>query len=300
VATSGETTESNVSGKVGVQYKFSDVLSSYATATRGYKGPQVIPANLGSPSTVIRPEIPTAYEAGIKGGVFAGRLAYDVSVFYTKVKDYQGQRCRVNGAGALACLGESISSVDTKGIELELFGRPVAGLTVNAGFIYNEAEFPDGFTGYNPGDLRDPVPGTLIGQTDLGGRQIVGVPKTKFTLTADYSHPMGGAVEGFIGADTVHKSDVRMAYTGDDRFVYPAHWTVGAHLGVRSTNDSWLVEVFGRNLGGEREPATLFGGPAFVPPGVVPFLPNGTVDGISGWTAATTLRQVGLSAEFRW
>ena len=58
---------------------------------------------------------------------------------------------------------------------------------------------------------------------------------------------------------------MRLAYTGDDRFVYPSHWTVGAHLGVRSADDHWRVEIFGRNLGNEHEPATLFGGPAFVP-----------------------------------
>lgn len=299
VATRGETTESNVSGKVGLQYKFSEIMSGYATVTRGYKGPQVIPAQLGSPSSVINAEIPTAYEVGIKGAGLDGRLGYDVSAFYTKVKDYQGQRCRVNGVGVLVCLGESIPSVNTKGVELEVFGRPVAGLSLNAGIIYNEAEFPNGWTGYNPNDLRDPVPGTLIGQTDLSGLQIVGVPKTKFTLTADYSRPLG-AIEGFIGADTVYKDDVRLAYTADDRFVYPSHWTIGAHIGVRSADDHWRVELFGRNLGNEPEPATLFGGPAFVPPGVVPFIPNGAVDGVSGWTVPTTLRQVGLSAEFRW
>jgi iron complex outermembrane receptor protein len=299
VATRGATNESNVSGKIGAQYKFSEMLSGYATVTRGYKGPQVIPAALGSPSTVIGPEIPTAYEIGIKGAGLDGRLGYDVSAFYTKVRDYQGQRCRINGVGVLVCLGESIPSVKTKGIELDVFGRPAQGLTLNAGFIYNEAEFPDGWTGYNPNDLRDPVPGTLIGQTDLSGRQIVGVPKKKLTLATDYGRSFG-AVEGFIGADAVYKSAMRLAYTGDDRFIYPAHWTVGAHLGIRSPDDHWRVELFGRNLGDEHEPATLFGGPAFVPPGVVPFLPNGAVSGISGWTVPTSLRQVGLSAEFRW
>ena len=58
--------------------------------------------------------------------------------------------------------------------------------------------------------------------------------------------------------------------------------------------------MFARNLGNEHEPATLFGGPSFVPPGIVPFIPNGQVNGISGWLAPTSLRQVGLSAEFRW
>lgn len=298
VSSTGETSESNVSGKLGVQYSVNPDLSTYATVTRGYKGPQVIPAAQGSPSTVVDAEIPTAYEIGAKGATFNGLLAYEATVFYTKVKDYQGQRCRVNGVGVLACLGESIPSVTSKGIELTLFGRPLEGLNINGGFAYTVAEFPDGWTGYNPNDLRDPVAGTMIGQTDLSNKQIVGVPKTKFTFNADYSHPIG-PVEGYIGMDAVHKSEMRLSYTGDDRFVYPAHWTVGARLGIRSSDDKWNVELFARNLGADREPATLFGGPAFVPPGVVPFIPNGMVDGISGWTTPASLRQVGISGGVR-
>lgn len=298
VVTAGETSESNVSGKVGVQFKVSNELNTYATITRGYKGPQVIPAAQGSPTVVIDPEIPTAYEVGAKGSTLDGRLAYEASVFYTKVEDYQGQRCRVNGVGVLVCLGESIPSVKTKGVELTLFGRPVEGLNVNAGFVYNVAKFPAGWTGYNPNDLRDPVAGTTIGTTGLGNLQIVGVPKTKFTLSGDYEHALG-ALEGFVGFDAVHKSAMRLAYSGDARFMYPAHWSVGARLGVRSPDQKWSVELFARNLGKEREPVTLFGGPSFIPPGIVPFAPNGQVDGISGWTGQTTLRQVGLSAEVR-
>jgi iron complex outermembrane recepter protein len=298
VARSGAISESNVSGKIGVQYRFADSLNTYATITRGYKGPQVIPASLGSPSTVINAEIPTSYEIGAKGSMLKGRLAYEVAVFSTNVHDFQGQRCRINGVGVLVCLGESIPSVTSQGIEFTLFGRPAQGLNLNAGVIFNTAEFPAGWTGYNPSDLRDPVAGTTIGQTNLGGEQLVGVPKTKFVLNGDYSHAIG-ALEGFVGMDAVHKSEMRLAYTGDSRFVYPSHWTVGLRLGVRAPTQRWSAELFARNLGREREPVTLFGGPSFLPPGVVPFIPNGQTNGISGWTAATSLRQVGLSAEMR-
>lgn len=295
---SGKTSKSNISGKIGVQYKVSDDLSAFATLTRGYKGPQVIPAAQGSATVVIKPEIPTAFEVGLKGAALDGRMGYEMAVFYTKVKDYQGQRCRVNGVGVLVCLGESISSVKSKGLELSAYGKLAEGLTVNAGFAYTDAKFPANWTGYNPNDLRDPVAGTTIGQTSLGGLQLVGVAKSKFTLNGEYSHSIGAA-EGFVGLDAVHKSATRLAYTGDSRFIYPSHWMVGARAGVRGQDGNWSVEVFARNLGKDREPAVLFGGPSFLPPGVVPFLPNGQVDGISGWTVPTTLRQVGLSAEVR-
>jgi len=293
-STTGETSQSNISGKLGLQYKFSPDLNTYATYTRGYKGPQIIPAAQGTPATKINAEIPNAYELGLKGVAASGRLNYDISAFYTTVHDYQGQRCSINPVGVLICQGESIPSVTTRGLELELFGKPVHGLWVNAGFIYDEATFPGNWTGYDPNNLNG-------GTTSLGGLQLVGVPKEKFTLSGEYSHGLGG-IEGFFGADAVYKSEMRMGYSGDSRFVYPSHWTLGARLGIRGASNRWSAELYGRNLTNEHEPVTLFGGPSFVPPGAIPApgLSNGFVNGVSGWITQSGLRQVGLSVEARW
>ena len=301
LAQDGSTNENNVSGRLGLQYKLNSDLMAYFTATRGYKGPQVQPASQGSPSTVIAAEIPLAFELGIKGTMFDGRLGLDANVFSTKVKDYQGQRCGILPVGALACNPESVD-VTTRGAEFDVYGQPVEGLTLNGGIIYNIAEYPNGWTGFNPVDLCnpfvDPVNCDHFGTTSLSNAQLVGVPRTKFTLSGEYSHALR-AVRGFIGADTVYKSDLRLGPSGDPSYVYPAHWTIGARLGVRDANDHWSVELFGRNLGNNHEPVTLFGGPAFIPPGVVPFLPNGAVSGISGWQTPNSLRQVGLSLDWR-
>jgi iron complex outermembrane receptor protein len=128
----------------------------------------------------------------------------------------------------------------------------------------------------------------------------VNVPKDKFTLTADYTHSVGG-LNGFVSMDTVYKSDIRFGPTADERFIYPSHWTVGARLGVRSQTGTWSVALFARNLTNEHEPITLFGGPAFTSPS--PFAPpgsaaaNGFVNGISQIYAASELRQVGLTVD---
>jgi iron complex outermembrane receptor protein len=288
----GSLDEDNVSGRLGLQYKFSNDLNSYVTAVRGYKGPQVTPASQGNPQTVIAPEIPMAYEVGLKGAVLDGQLGIDANVFYTDVQDYQGQRCRINSIGALACTPESVPSVVTKGVELSVYGEPLKRLMLNAGFIYDVAEYPSGWTGYNPDNL------TATGTTDLSNQQIVGVPKTKLNFTADYSISLG-SIEGFVGADTVYKSDLRLGPTADPRFVYPSHWNTGARLGVRAADNSWTVTLFGRNLGNDHEPITIFGGPSFTGPGVDPAQPNGYVNGVSGWMTAASLRQVGLSVDLK-
>ena len=108
-----------------------------------------------------------------------------------------------------------------------------------------------------------------------------------------------GGVEAFIGADTVYKSDLRLGPTADARFVYPSHWNTGARLGVRADDDAWAVTLFGRNLGNDHEPITLFGGPSFTAPGADPAAPNGYINGVSGWMTASALRQVGLSVDLK-
>ncbi|HYM35062.1 MAG TPA: TonB-dependent receptor, partial [Steroidobacteraceae bacterium] len=163
----GSLDENNVSGRLGVQYKFNPNLSGYATAVRGYKGPQVSPASQGSPQTVIAPELPTSFEIGVKGALLDGKLGVDANIFHTDVKDYQGQRCLLNSIGVLVCLPETVTSVVTKGVELSVYGQPMTGLALNGGFIYIVAQYPTGWTGYNPDNL------TATGTTSLSDEQIV-------------------------------------------------------------------------------------------------------------------------------
>ena len=284
-------TADNVSGKVGLEYKANHDLNLFATVTRGYKGPQV-GVSAGNPVTRIAAEIPTAYEIGAKGAALGGKLGYEASLFLTKVKNYQGQRCSINGLGVLTCNGESIPSVTSQGFELSLFGRPIPNLYLNAGYAYDDAKFPTGWTGFNPSDLTGATP------TNLGGLQLVGSPKSKFTFNSEFKQPIG-TLESYIGGDFVYKSSVRLGYSGDPRFVYGAHGTVSLRGGLRGPGNMWSLELFARNLTQNREPATLFGGPSYLPPATVPFLPNGQVNGVSGWATAASRRQVGLSAEFR-
>jgi iron complex outermembrane receptor protein len=284
----GSLTKDNVSGKVGVQYKITPDVTSYFTVTRGYKGPQVTPAAEGTPQSVVGAEIPTAFELGIKGTSLEHRVNWDADVFYSRVHDYQGQSCSINPVGALACVGQSVPQVITKGVELDAFGKLFSGFTVNAGYIYDVAEYPSGYTGYDPDNLSG-------GTTDLSHLQLVGVPKNKLSLSGEYAFAVAASVQGFVEADTVYKSAMRLGPTADPRFVFPQNWNTGLRLGVRSLGDTWSVALFARNIGKDREPVTLFGGPSFTPPGANPAAPLGEVNGVSGWTTVNSLRQVGIT-----
>src|SRR5580700_280143 len=286
----GSLNKDNVSGRLGIQYKIDPDLTSYFTVVRGYKGPQVTPAAEGTPQTVIGAEIPTAFELGIKGSTLNHQLGWDSDIFYSRVHDYQGQACSLNPVGALVCIGQSVSQVVTKGFELNAYGQVAPGLTITAGYIYDIAKYPNGYTGYDPNNL-------VGGTTDLSNQQIVGVPKNKVSLSALYDFPLSDAIHGFVNADTVYKSAMRLGPTADPRFVYPGNWNTGLRIGVKSPTDTWSAAIFARNLGNDHEPVTLFGGPSFTPPGIVPGIPFGAVNGISGWQTVNSLRQVGITLE---
>jgi iron complex outermembrane receptor protein len=287
----GSLDKDNVSGRLGIQYRIVPDLTSYFTVVRGYKGPQVSPAAQGTPQTVIGAEIPTAFELGVKGSALDHRLGWDSDIFYSRVHDYQGQSCSINPVGNLVCVGQSVDQVTTKGFELNAYGQILPGLTITAGYIYDIAKYPGGYQGYDPNNL---TPG---GHTDLSNQQIVGVPKNKLSLSALYDIPLGAAIHGFVNADTVYKSSMRLGPTADPRFVYPANWNTGLRIGVRSPTDTWSAAIFARNIGQDHEPIVLFGGPSFIPPGAVPFVPLGAINGVSGWQTVNSLRQVGITLE---
>jgi iron complex outermembrane recepter protein len=289
-AESLEVTRNNVSGKLGVLYKLSPNWTARATVVRGYKGPQAEAATPQTPAIVVPSEIPLSYELGIKGDALEGRLGVDFTLFDTRDENYQGQSCALSPLGTLACTPNSVN-VTTRGVELSMNGRPLDRLLLTAGYIYDEATYPYSYRGFDPTDLT----GTTL---PMGGLQLVGVPKNKLTFTGNYSVPLGPVAIN-LGSDVTYKSDIRLGYSPDPRFVFPSAWTVGAHLDLRSSDDRWGVGLFARDLTNSHQPLTLFGGPAFTPPGVVPFLPLGAISGVSGWVGQQSLREVGISADLR-
>jgi len=241
----GSATEDNISEKVGVQYDVDKNMMAYATFSQGYKGPQLNVANPSVPAIIINPELPTDIEAGLKNTFFNGNIATDLSVFYDHVKNFQGQQCQPIVGGALSCGPVNYSAVDSKGIEFNVFGRPLPGLTVNSGLIYNPVKYPGGTLA---GD----------GSGDLGGTQLGNAPLWKFTLSGEYSHPIADSVDGYVSVDTVYKSDLNLDNSLDPNLHYPAHWIVGGRIGARTHDGRFGAAIFVRNLTDQHEPVLIF------------------------------------------
>jgi iron complex outermembrane recepter protein len=259
---------SKFSYRLGVQRDFAPQTMGYLTLSTGYKGPQISDSfdtapcvgNPGAPAGCgslygIKPEIPTSVELGIKTSVLDDRLAIDADVFYTKIKDYQGQNCAGNSSGTITCVPTNVSGVITKGVEVDIFGRPIPGLTLNFSGIYNPAEYPKNNPPYLASD-----------GTNLGGTQLTRAAKTKYTLSGEYSIPAGPNYKVIIGADAAYRSEISIYPSAQSRFIVPSGTITNARFGVQS-NDNWSLYVFGRNLGSTAFPRDFFPTP-FQPGGL--------------------------------
>jgi iron complex outermembrane receptor protein len=233
---------SKVSWRAGVQQNLAAHAMVYATISTGYKSPEISDTLTANPTTasggmyIVSPELPTAYELGFKTSVLDDRLAIDADVFYEDVKDYQGQSCSPSNQGTILCVAANVPTVKSKGVELDIFGRPLKGFTVNLSGIYNPASYPSGFLGSDG--------------SNLGGHQLNYASKTKATLSAEQTLPVSADYSLVIGADYTYRSSQSQYTSGLAQFVAPATNTYNARLGVTSSKN-WSIYLFGRNLGSE-------------------------------------------------
>lgn len=185
------TTSSNLSGKAALQYDFSRRIMGYVSYTRGYKGPAYnVFYNLTATGTnVIDPETSNSYEVGLKNTLFGGTLVLNVDAFYAKYHNFQANNPDVV-AGVVVTRFTNAGDVSTRGVEADLYWRPLDGLTVSGGVAYTDAHV-DQFT---------VAPGAPASAVIPAGTPLSYAPKWKGSLSADYKIRNGGPVIYYLGA----------------------------------------------------------------------------------------------------
>ncbi|WP_229452183.1 TonB-dependent receptor [Massilia niastensis] len=248
---SGSVRETNVSGKVGLQHVISKLANVYGTVSRGYKGPQidndtVVGAATTSGNftgTLIRPELPTSIELGTKLTMLDRRLDVDLAAFHTKIKDFQEQNCTLTSAGALGCIPLNVPEVVTKGFEADIRARPLPQLQLGMSMaVILDTEYPEGFT---------------IGNNSSDGQRLLYSPKTKATLSGDYSWDLPGDYELKLGGDIVYKSRVRLCNSLEASCGFGGHNVSSLRLTLRSPDSKWSAQLYARNLSDKRVPNAI-------------------------------------------
>lgn len=241
----------NFSWRLGAQYEWSKDVMAYVTATRGYKGPAI--NDQASPPLVhpiIVPEIPMYYEAGVKATLFDGRMLATAAYFHNRVENFQTSVfAPPTATNPVANFAQGNAPfITSQGLDVEVFGRPIENLTLNAGVIYDDAQYASSFVvACNPEQVKGTGACSTLGTTQAVP-QIAGAPKWKFLLNGEYDHNLSSSLVGYIQSDLSFTSKIYAAATPNPRTDIPAETLWGARLGVRSEDGRWGVSIFGRNL----------------------------------------------------
>ncbi|WP_229464090.1 TonB-dependent receptor [Massilia sp. 9I] len=279
----GNASETNFSGKLGLQHVISRDANVYATLSRGYKGPQIDNDSPVSAATVagnyagklVKPEIPTSVEVGTKLSFLERRLDLDLAAFHTKIKDFQEQNCTLTAVGALSCIPLNVPEVTSKGIEADIRARPLPQLQMGMSLaVILDTAYPAGF---------------IFDSSNVGGQRLLYSPKNKATFSADYSWDLPGDYELRLGGDMVYKSRVRYCNSTDINCSFRGHTIPSLRLSLRSPDDKWSLNLYGRNLNDTRVPNAI----------IYPLPGKGAGSGFAYGLGENSFRRVGVSFDYR-
>jgi iron complex outermembrane receptor protein len=247
----GTLSKTGWSGKVGLQYQPDPGLMFFGTVARGYKGPFIneaasLPAGtpdaVFAPQLVVKPEYALDFELGVKSTLSA-RFALDASLFYERFNDYQTTIYVPPSLTQLVAnfIQGNARYAATQGVQVDFYGQPFHGFTVNGGLLFNNAHFYDGFL-VNCG--TGPCPALP---------QLPQAPRWKGTFSGEYGRPVGDRVGGFAQADLAYSS----SYPYGSAPGFPpatSQYQVDGRLGARGAKGKWSVAVFCRNCLDKRYP----------------------------------------------
>jgi iron complex outermembrane receptor protein len=227
--------------KLTAKYKVDDDLMVYATASEGFRGGGLNPANLPFASGIplgFSPDSLWNYEAGAKGRLMGGVVTYDVAAYYIDWKDIQVSEVDATGAFPFT---SNAGGARVYGLEGQVDIRPAEGLTVSLNASYQNAQ------------LTDDQP-EIPGNPNIGhdGDRIPNVPRFQGSLSVEYVHPLGGDLEGAVAAEIGYRGSTNTQLNTASPFNVPLAAYTLVNLRASISNEVWTGGIFARNLTDER------------------------------------------------
>jgi iron complex outermembrane receptor protein len=238
-----------------VDFRLNEQSMLYVTGAKGAKSGGFNLSALVPSQFEFQPDENWTYEIGSKNTLLDGRLRLNAAVFYVDWKNQQvscsalGSPINITPPAVICNLGKA----KIKGFETDVTWVPVDGLTLTAGFSYNDAKYADGVIDQRLRDFRFCDDVVCPRNGDIGGNQLMRQSKTQASLGAEYEFPVG-TLRAFAGGDAGYKSKqyvdtVNLAYL-------PSRTIANLRAGVRG--ERFDVTVWANNAFDERYGSSAF------------------------------------------
>ena len=246
----GQTDESGVSGRVGLQFDLADSVMVYGTYSRGYKGPAFNPFfNFQSfDESPISKEESDSFEVGLKSMLFDDRLRLNVAVFDTQFTGYQANYADLV-EGIIVTRFINAGDVSTNGVEVDFEARVTSNFSLNGAIAYTDATV-DKFI----------CPPSATNQCTIpDGTQLPFAPEWKWNLGANYGLDVGDMRLDF-GLDYTHQDDTQYDLSTNTTSIQPSWDVINASIALSPQDGHWRVSVVGKNLADESYASNFLSG----------------------------------------
>ncbi|MEG3767206.1 TonB-dependent receptor [Alteromonas sp. 14N.309.X.WAT.G.H12] len=240
----GSTDESNVSGRLGIQYDIASGQMVYATYSQGYKGPgfnvyyNFDPDVDGDP---IGAEESDAYEIGYK---YASRdILFNLALFRTDIEGFQANNFDCSDGTCITRLTNA-GDVTTQGVEVDFMWNATDNLTFIGGVAYTKAEIEK---------FNCPLEVDPASCTDRSGLDVPFSPDLKYSMSAEYvletSHGFNVYFNGsYVYTDEQYSDLPDSVGEFNPASLLPDYSLVNASVGLSFNEDAFRVSVIAKNL----------------------------------------------------
>ncbi|MEN5146953.1 TonB-dependent receptor [Brevundimonas diminuta] len=235
-------------GKLGVEYTFSDDILTYANVSRGVKSGGFTTYNSGLPEQLdpFKFEELIAYEAGLKSSFFNHKLQLNAAAFYYDYRDQQLQGVLYTQTGRVGRM-INIPKSHIQGAELELRWRPTPNLTITQAVAYKYGEYDEFFfvDATATEAAKDPVTGeynTII-YSDRSGERL---PFPKWDYKGSIAYDWQIANWGVQAETNYAYRDEKFSTSSNS--VIDDYWLVNANLTFRPLDARYAFGVYVNNL----------------------------------------------------
>ena len=260
--------DTDFSPKVSLSWEPFEEATFYATYAQGFRAGSFNNGATYPDKVLFDAESSDTYELGVKTEFLGGAARLNVGLFQTNYQDYQ-----ISTFIGLGYITSNAEEVESRGVEADGTIMLLPGLILNGNIGYNDAKYIKHTNGGCPTKPVSQDPGALLGSAtnsnavcDLSGRDLHRAPKWNGSIRLDYVfEPFNWGVDFFAGVDATFKDDELFDSDLDPLDSQEAHWLYNARVGIKSQQDTWRVEVHGKNLSDEL--IKLWSGDAFLASG---------------------------------
>jgi iron complex outermembrane receptor protein len=260
----------NLTYDLTLSYKPTRDVLVYGTYAHTFKsgglnlnGVPVVNGEVQTQLAQVDPEKVDHFELGVKSQFWDRKATFNVSAFWTEIKDYQAV---VNNSSTSTLRGylANAGKVRVRGVEADFSIRPSDRLNLYVNGAYTDHEYVDFKNAPCPPELSGGGSGAVIGAPgapgtnsptvcDISGQWLPGISKVAFSYGGEYNVPVqifGADGKAYLGVDANSRSKFssnasRSIYTDIDGYTL-----ANARIGFRTDSFNifgWVRNVFDKD-----------------------------------------------------